>query len=216
MKNILCLVTIGVFILALSSVTTASDISGYTRGHPDVKTAPYSLDDLELLKATVLFTKEDADWLRESRKVLEPHAEEILDTWYGFVGSNPHLLYYFQDENGKPNAEYLARVRERFIQWIFDTADAKYDQDWLNYQYEIGLRHTRVSKNRTDKVKSVDHINYRYVMALLYPVTATLKPFLEKGDHSQEEVNAMHQAWIKSVLIQLILWSHPYIKEGDF
>jgi hypothetical protein len=26
----------------------------------------------------------------------------------------------------------------------------------------------------------------------------------------------MHQAWIKSVLLQVTLWSHPYVKDGDF
>ena len=26
----------------------------------------------------------------------------------------------------------------------------------------------------------------------------------------------MHQAWVKAVLLQVILWSHPYVREGDF
>jgi hypothetical protein len=26
----------------------------------------------------------------------------------------------------------------------------------------------------------------------------------------------MHQAWLKSVLLQVTLWTYPYIKEGDF
>jgi len=26
----------------------------------------------------------------------------------------------------------------------------------------------------------------------------------------------MHQAWIKSVLLQVILWSQPYTRDGDF
>ena len=192
------------------------DIAGYTHGDKSLATSPFTLADLETLKATVLFTEEDAKWLQESRKVLEPHAEEILDTWYGFVGATPHLLYYFNDSEGQPDGEYLARVRARFIQWIYDTADANYDQNWLNYQYEIGRRHHRVAKNKTDNATGPDHIPFRYVVALHYPVTATLKPFLERSGHSPEEVNAMHQAWIKSVLMQTILWSHPYVTQGDF
>jgi len=26
----------------------------------------------------------------------------------------------------------------------------------------------------------------------------------------------MYQAWVKAVLLQLILWSHPYVRDGDF
>jgi hypothetical protein len=61
-----------------------------------------------------------------------------------------------------------------------------------------------------------DHIAYRYLPALVYPVTATLKPFLARGGHTPEEVDRMHQAWIKSVLLQVILWSQPYIEDGEF
>ncbi|MEM9523250.1 MAG: protoglobin domain-containing protein, partial [Pseudomonadota bacterium] len=112
--------------------------------------------------------------------------------------------------------DYLGRVRERFIQWIYDTADANYDQEWLNYQYEIGRRHHRVAKNKADGATSPDHTHLRYLIALQYPITATLKPFLERGDYAPEDVNAMHQAWIKSVMLQTILWSYPYVRDGDF
>jgi len=26
----------------------------------------------------------------------------------------------------------------------------------------------------------------------------------------------MHQAWVKAVLLQVILWSEPYVRPGDF
>ena len=191
-------------------------IAGYTYGSEKLTESPFTLEDLEALKATVLFTEEDAKWLQKSRTVLEPHAEEILDTWYGFVGGTPHLLAYFSSKDGVPDTQYLSRVRQRFIQWIYDTADANYDQKWLNYQYEIGLRHHRIKKNKTDNAKALNHIPARYVIALTYHVTATLKSFLERSDYSPDEVNAMQQAWIKSVLIQTILWTQPYFKEGDF
>jgi hypothetical protein len=137
--------------------------------------------------------------------------------WYGFVASNPHLVHYFSNkQDNKPNADYLAAVRKRFGQWILDTASGAYDQEWIDYQFEIGRRHHRTGKNKTDNVSSVDHIPFRYLVALLYPVTFTLKPFLAKKGHSPEAAEKMHQAWIKSVLMQVILWSHPYVKEGDF
>ena len=191
-------------------------IPGYAFGSKELKTAPYTLQDLELLKKTVLFTEEDAKWLRKSKAILEPQAEEILDTRYGFVGSTPHLLYYFNDHSGAPDAKYLGRVRLRFVQWIYDTADADYNQQWLDYQYEIARRHHRVGKNRTDGATGPKQIPMRYVLGLVYPVTATLKPFLAKAGHTVEEVNAMHQAWSKTVLMQAILWSHPYTRKSAF
>jgi len=193
-----------------------NSISGYSYGDPKLKRSPFTLEDLDALKKTVLFTETDVKSLQKSRKVLEPHAQEILDTWYGFVGSTPHLLAYFSSGDGKLDTKYLARVRERFVQWIYDTADANYDQKWLNYQYEIGLRHHRTKKNKTDNANAVNHIPARYVVALTYPVTATLRPFLERSDYSPAEIDAMQQAWVKSVLIQTILWTQPYFNKGDF
>lgn len=216
MKRFITAFLVSGLTLMSSASYAGKDIPGYTYGSKELATAPFTTEDLEALKATVLFTEEDAKWLQKSKKVLQPHAEEILDTWYGFVGATPHLLQYFSSKEGKPDTNYLKRVRARFIQWIYDTADADYDQDWLNYQYEIGVRHHRIGKNKTDNAKAVNHIPARYVLALTYPVTATLKPFLERSDYSPEEVNKMQQAWLKSVMIQSILWTYPYYNEGDF
>lgn len=152
-----------------------------------------------------------------SYPILEDQTEHILDVWYGFVGDNEHLLYYFTDpSDGKPIQRYLDAVRRRFGQWILDTAAAEYDQQWLDYQFEIGRRHHRAWKNRTDGVSAVDHIPYRYVAALAIPITTTLEPFLGNKGHGTEQVEAMHAAWVKSVTLQVILWSHPYCNDGDF
>jgi hypothetical protein len=192
-------------------------IPGYTYGTSAVPRSPLSLEDFERLKQSVLFSDEDSKYLRISYDVLKDQVEEILDVWYGFVASHPFLVYSFSDKTtGQPDGQYLAAVRKRFGQWILDTARANYDQAWLDYQYEIGLRHHRGGKNRRDGVNSVDNVSYRYLPALLYPITTTLKPFLAKKMHSAEDVEKMHQAWLKSVLLQVILWSQPYIKDGDF
>lgn len=191
-------------------------IPGYTYGTEKVAESPLSLEDLELLKKTVLFTEEDEEYLRMAGEVLSDQVEDILDVWYDFVGSHSHLVYYFTGTDGEPIDEYLAAVRERFGQWILDTCNRPYDKDWLDYQHEIALRHHRMKKNQTDDVDSVSHIDYRYLIAFIYPITATIKPFLAKKGHDSEEVDNMHQAWFKSVVMQVTLWSYPYVKEGDF
>jgi hypothetical protein len=193
-----------------------TDIPGYTYGTDAVPRSPVSLGELELLRATLLLGEDDLAALRRSGDLLAPRVEEILDVWYGFVGANPHLLAAFSDPDGQPDQAYLAAVRRRFGRWILDTARADYDQAWLDYQHEIGRRHHRSGKNRTDGARAADHIPLRYVLALLVPITTTLKPFLAEGGASADEVEAMHQAWVKAVLLQVILWSHPYVREGDF
>lgn len=191
-----------------------TNIAGYTYG--SVPQSPVTLKDLEKLKQAVLFTAEDAKYLKMAGEVLKDQIDAVLDLWYGFVGSHPHLVYYFSGPDGKPDANYLAAVRKRFGQWIIDTCTRPYDQTWLNYQHEIGLRHHRTKKNQTDGVRSVPHIPLRYLIAFIYPITATIKPFLAKKGHSPDDVDKMHQAWFKSVTLQVALWSYPYAKDGDF
>jgi hypothetical protein len=195
---------------------SSKEITGYTYGTEAVAKSPVSREDLELLKKTVLFTEEDENYLRLAGEVLADQIDGVLDVWYGFVASHPHLVYFFTDEKGEPNGHYLAAVRERFGQWILDTCNRAYDQDWLNYQHEIGLRHYRTKKNQTDGVKSVPIINYRYLVGFIYPITATIKPFLEKKGHSADEVEKMHQAWFKSLVMQVTLWTRPYVSAEDY
>jgi hypothetical protein len=135
-----------------------TDIPGYTYGTDPVPRSPVSLDELELLQATLLLGNDDLAALRRSGDLLASQVEEILDVWYGFVGANPHLLAAFTGPDGQPDQTYLAAVRRRFGRWILDTARADYDQDWLDYQHEIGLRHHRSAKNRTDGARAADHI----------------------------------------------------------
>ncbi|MEM7436502.1 MAG: protoglobin domain-containing protein [Myxococcota bacterium] len=191
-------------------------IPGYTYGTADTDRSPVSLSEFERMKQSVLMDENDLDALRASYAVVEDQVEAILDTWYNFVGSTPHLVASFSTKHGEPIESYLAAVRKRFGQWILDTARAEYGQTWLDYQHEIGLRHHRAKKNVTDGADSTAIVPFRDMFALIFPVTFTLKPFLANKGHSAEEVDAMYAAWLKSTLLQVTLWSHPYIRQGDF
>ena len=194
-----------------------NDIPGYTYGTSQVATSPVTLADFERMKKSVLFGHEDIEYLRKSYDVLNDQVEAILDVWYGFIGSQPHLVASFTSRvDGKPLADYLGAVRRRFAQWIRDTARAEYDQSWLDYQHEIGLRHHRAKKNQTDNVPSTAIVPFKNLFAVVFPVTFTLRPFLAKQGHAPEEVEKMYAAWLKSCLLQVTLWSHPYVKDGDF
>ena len=192
-------------------------IPGYSHGSNAVTRSPITLADLQLMKKSVLFGDEDVKYLRLSHGVLKDQVEAVLDVWYGFVGSTPHLLVSFTGKgDGEPLGDYLGAVRRRFGQWILDTARAEYDQEWLDYQHEIGLRHHRTKKNRTDGAASTGIVPFRDLFLLVFPVTFTLKPFLAKKGHPAEDVEKMYAAWVKSCLLQMTLWSHPYVKDGDF
>lgn len=215
LRMILASTTLGV-VQSVGAAAPAS-VPGYSYGHATLQRAPYTTADLAALKKTLLFTDEDVAALRQSKTILADQTDAILDVWYGFVASTPELVVFFGDVNtGKPDAAYLAAVRKRFALWILDTAVASYDQQWLDWQYEIGLRHSKLKKNKTDGANSTAQVNLRYVLALTIPVTTTLKPFLAKQGAAPAEVEKMHAAWVKAVLLQAILWSHPYVKDGQF
>jgi hypothetical protein len=189
---------------------TTTSPAGYSYDAPDLPPSPVTPADLEALTASAAFTDADRDALRQAGQVLADQVEGILDVWYGFVGSQPQLLAYFSTPAGEPIGQYLSGVRGRFGQWILDTCNRDYDAGWLAYQHEIALRHTSVKKNRTDGVHSVPHIPLRYIVALIAPITATIRPFLASKGHTAEQVDAMHAAWTKSVIVQVALWSQPY------
>ena len=192
-------------------------IPGYAYGMPHLDDFPMSDEEFEQLKKTVLLSEEDFRYLRLAGEVLRDQIDDVLDLWYSWVGSNPHLVYYFGDKKtGQPIPEYLEAVKRRFGQWIRDLCERAYDREWLRYQLEIGLRHHRAKKNRTDGVNSVDHIPMRYMVAFIVPITLTIRPFLEKKGHPKEVVEKMHQAWFKAVTLSVALWCYPYAREGDW
>jgi Protoglobin len=190
-------------------------MKGYDYGKATLEQSPVSLQVLDLLKKTLLWSSEDEKALHLAGEVLKTQTDEVLDLWYGYVGGNAHLLHYFT-KNGQPNMDYLTAVRARFGQWILDLCQKPCDQTWLNYQHEIAKRHHSVKKNQTDGVDAVPIIHYRYMTAFIYPITATIKTFLTKRGHSQAEVEAMYNAWFKAVTLTVILWTYPYINKNEF
>lgn len=56
----------------------------------------------------------------------------------------------------------------------------------------------------------------RHMVAFIYPITATMRPFLANGRHADAEVERMYQAWFKSVTMQVALWLRPYTRDGNW
>jgi Protoglobin len=186
-----------------------TDVAGYTYDKP-LPTSPVTTHDLDLLLATVLWTDADAALLRRAGEILDPQVAAVLDVWYGYVGSHPHLVASFNGPDGTPSAEYLGAVRARFALWIRDLCTRTWDQQWLDYQHEIARRHTDLM-GHTDHVGSAQtHIPLRYLIAFVFPITATVRGFLAGGATEADDVDGMHAAWFKAVTLTVALWSQPY------
>jgi len=194
----------------------SKEIAGYTYGTSEVGKSPVSLKELEELKQTVTLTEEDVHQLRLAGGVLEGQTGAIVDTWREVIGKTPHLAYYFTDPHGKPDENYKASVKERFKQWVLDVCRRPYNQDWLDYQHEIGLRHTHLKKNVTEKAETPPYIPLRYLLAFTAVINDTIKPFLAKRGSTPEEVEAMHRAWCKAVILHVTLWTRPYVAESEW
>lgn len=57
------------------------------------------------------------------------------------------------------------------------------------------------------------HVPMSHMLALVVPVTLSVKQFLAEGASDGDDVEAMHQAWFKAVTVSLVLWSRPYAGE---
>jgi hypothetical protein len=190
---------------------------GYDLGTDRVAKSPISMSEWEELKKSALFSEEDVVYLRLSVEVLADQVDDLLKIWRGIIFDHPHLRAYDEDpKTHEVDTDYTKAVGKRFGQWVLDTARANYDQKWLDYQYEIGLRHHRSKKNQTDHGHTAGHIRARDLLAFCASIVVPMRPFLEKNGHSREVVERMYDAWWKSMILQATLWAQPYIREGDF
>lgn len=188
--------------------------NGYTYGTAAVAASPVSAQDLAELHASVLWTDADATALGRAGAILVPKTEAILDVWYGFVGANAHLVATFAGSDGTADSNYLAGVRGRFGKWIEDLCTRPHDEDWLAYQDLIGARHTPVAKNVADSVSSTSpFVPLRHLVALIVPITVTIRDFLAADGASADEVDEMYHAWLKAVTLSVALWTRTYNPE---
>jgi hypothetical protein len=189
----------------------ADVISGYDYADRRLPTSSITLDELESLKISAGFTEDDTRFLHMAGEVLEDQTEAIVSHWRsGIIAGIPNLARHSRTPANEPLPDYLAKSNLRFRQWILDTCFRPYDQDWLNYQQEIALRHTTVKKNITDGVQSTDHVPYRDIVAFVAVLNETIRPYLAARGHSEEIVSRMHQAWQRSVQIQIAVWGKIY------
>jgi len=186
-------------------------IPGYSYGTAEVTESPISPRQLAELKVSARFTEEDQRYLRLAGEVLAGQIKQIIQHWRsGIIASIPNLARHSRTPEGNAVPEYLAKSNLRFEQWILDTCLRPYDQDWINYQQEIALRHTTAKKNKVDGVRSTPYVPLQDVIAFTAVMNQTIRPYLAARGNSVEEVEKMHRAWCKSIQLQMALWIGPY------
>src|SRR4051794_35222426 len=177
----------------------SKQISGYSYGDSTISRASMTLEEFSKLKLGAQFGENEERHLRLAWEVLRDQTTEIVNLWRAeIIARIPHLARHSKAPEGEALPEYLARTNRRFEQWIEDTCTRTYDQNWLNYQEEIALRHTTSKKNKTDGVLSTPYVPLTDIVAFVAVMNATIRPYLSAKGDLPEETELMHQAWCKS------------------
>lgn len=193
--------------------STKESIPGYDFGSPQSAKSAVSIEELQQLEQTLGWTDEDERLLRKHLNFFRSQAESMVDAWRAVIGAQPHLAHWFLGPDGNPDDEYKARVKRRFVQWVVDVAVRPHDETWLDYQEEIGLRHTPDKKNRTDDRHTPAKVPLRYLIAFV-PVVTDIRRFLVPVIKDAAELVAVERAWTKAVHLHITLWCRPYVKQG--
>lgn len=189
-------------------------IPGYDYGSERAARSPVSLEELHQIEMAVGWSDEDSRVLQRQGNLFNSQAEHLVDAWRAVIGAQPHLAKWFFGPDGQPDENYKARVKMRFVQWVRDACFRPHDQAWLNYQEEIGLRHTPEKKNQTDGVQAPPVVPLRYLIAFGTVVSLTTRKFFIDAGVKGEELRKLEDAWSKAVQLHITLWARPYARNG--
>ncbi len=189
-------------------------IPGYDYGQPGIARSPVSLEELREIEKTVGWSDDDARLLQRHGQIFRTYAEQMVDSWRAVIGTQPHLAKWFFGPDGKADVAYKASVKRRFVQWVMDACFRPHDRAWLDYQEEIGLRHTPDKKNQTDAAHTPPLVPLRYLLAFTPIVCMTTRKFFTDAGVQGEELQKLEDAWSKAVQSHVTLWARPYVNDG--
>lgn len=192
----------------------AEQIPGYDYGRSETARSPITLDELRALEACVGWSEADAQTLRKNAHIFREHAEEMVDCWRKVIGEQHELVKWFFGPDGKKDEEYAAKIKKRFVQWVVDVVERPHDQAWLDYQEEIGLRHTPQKKNQTDGANTPPVVPMRYLAGFVPVIAVKSREFFAAQGLEPEELQRLEGAWTRAVHLHVTLWTRPYVKDG--
>jgi Protoglobin len=186
---------------------SAAGLKGYDYGA--VPRSPVTWAEFEDLKRVVGFDERDQELLLRAGEHIAPRLDELLGHWFGQLGGWIQATFA-----GRDVERYSAAAGARFARGVLDGFTRTYDQDWLDYQNEIGLRHSRATKNRTDAVNSVPVVPLRHVIASIQVLSDIPDKFLD--NFSSADAAGIRTAWSRSLLLQVALWTRSYATAEDW
>ena len=198
--------------MSRSDPTVPGSIPGYDYATPRSAVSPVSESDLSQIEQTAGWSAADAAVLARHADLFREKADSMVDSWRAVIGVQPHLSRWFAKPDGAADDGYKAGVKRRFVQWVIDVAVRPHDRGWLNYQQEIGLRHTPAKKNRTDGAQTPPVVPFRYLLGFV-PVVLPIRGFFSDAVKDEAELTALETAWTKAVLLHIALWSRAYIAD---
>ena len=102
--------------------------------------------------------------------------------------------------------------RQQFDSWLKYSCKACFDQVWLDYQQKKASRYTPALKITYKVVAAADHLPLRYMITLIYQKAAPIKPFRSRKGHCADEVERLHQTWLKATCWPVVLEGGPHGK----
>jgi hypothetical protein len=200
--------------LVYDKATERISIPGYDYGQSEAARSPVSIQELRQIESTIGWTDDDANALGRHQDLFRNNAEKMVDAWRALIAAQPHLSEWFNGPDGKRDDQYAAKVKKRFVQWVVDACVRPHDQAWLDYQEEIGLRHTPEKKNRTDGAHTPPLVPLRYLIGFVTAIVIATRDFFVTAGIRDSELRKVEDAWLKAVQLHVVLWSRPYVKEG--
>lgn len=169
--------------------------------------------EVELLLSIGLFSPDDANALRKLWRILKGQTDDYLDMVLGMVAAHPALVATLaalrEEESTTGVLDSAAVARSRFQQWLFETCYFPQEPHWLKQLYA-----ERSPRDSPAQPSPALLPGFRHTVALAYPLVATVRPFLVANGCDHQEIERIQHAFLKAILLQVVLLSKLYVKEG--
>jgi hypothetical protein len=98
-----------------------------------------------------------------------------------------------------------------FRQWLSETCLSPHESPWLNRLYSL---YDGFPPERSAQTMSVELPEFRYLIALSFPLVAAARSLLVDAGLASEAIERMQSAFLKAILLQVTLLSKLYVKDG--
>ncbi|HRD67943.1 MAG TPA: protoglobin domain-containing protein [Candidatus Competibacter sp.] len=172
-----------------------------------------SAEEVELLWRIGLFSSDDERALRKLWRVLKGQTDDYLDMVLGMVAAYPALATALaavcQENIMTASADGSATVRRLFRQWLSETCFSPHEPPWLKRLYSL---YSDLPPERSAQTISAALPGFRYLIALSFPLVATVRSLLVSGGLAAQEIERMQSAFLKAILLQVTILSKLYVK----